>query len=153
MMKESVRIQRMRGMRWIFKLNFAVHILRIRCENLFVLVYWEYAEWICSYTENTRNESVHILRICGTDLYVYGEYTELTKSWISHRIWNQNRKKFRMFIRSLDGFVWPNYIKLKIFCKYTCKLPIRKSNLGLLSDRQRFLSTRIICPQYCGNAD
>jgi hypothetical protein len=103
--------------------------------NLFV--YWEYAKWICSYTENMRNGSVCIRRIHGIN-----EKLNITENL------KPKSKKFRMFIRSLDGFVWPNHIKLKIFCKYTCKLPIRKSNLGLLSDRQRFLSTRMICPQY-----
>ncbi len=33
----------------------------------------EYAEWICTYTENTRNESVRILRIHGKNLYVFWE--------------------------------------------------------------------------------
>jgi hypothetical protein len=102
--------------------------------NLFV--YWDYAEKICmymenmvnevnlpmkfhhSYTENTwkliclyaenmRNESVHILRICGMNLYVYQEYAECTKSQISRQIRNQNQKYFR----SPDRFVWPNHGK------------------------------------------
>ncbi len=60
--------------------------------NLFV--YWEYAERIytytenaqnkvnirtkfrCLYTENTRNESVCILRLRGMNLFVYWEYAE-----------------------------------------------------------------------------
>ncbi len=65
--------------------NESVRILRIRGMNLFV--YWEYAEWICSYTENTRNESA------------YWEYAECTKSWISRRIRNKNRKYLKMFLR------------------------------------------------------
>jgi hypothetical protein len=36
----------------------------------------EYAEWICTYTENTRNESVPVLRIRGMNLYQYWEYSE-----------------------------------------------------------------------------
>jgi hypothetical protein len=91
--------------------NESVRILRIRGMKLFV--YWEYAEWICTYTENTRNESVRILRIRGMNLYVYWEYAECTKSRISRRIRNKNRKYFRIFIRRLDGFVWPNHLKQK----------------------------------------
>jgi hypothetical protein len=67
--------------------NESVRILIIRGMNLFI--YSEYAERICMYMENTRNEvnlltkfhcsynekkqnkSVLILRICGTDLHVY----------------------------------------------------------------------------------
>jgi hypothetical protein len=67
----------------------------------------------CLYTENTWNESVCILRIRGIDQYVYLEYTECTKSRISGRIRNKNQKYFRMFIKSLDGFVWPNNLKPK----------------------------------------
>ncbi len=72
--------------------NESFHILRIRGMNLFG--YWEYAERIfmysentrneanigtkfgCSYTENTRNESVRILRIRRMNLFVYWEYAE-----------------------------------------------------------------------------
>ncbi len=115
--------------------NESVRILRIRGMNLFV--YWEYTEWICTYsentrnevnirtksscscTENTRNESVCILRICGMNLCIYWEYAECTKSLISRRIRNKNRKYFRMFIRRLDRFVWPNHLKQKISCKCT----------------------------------
>jgi hypothetical protein len=67
--------------------NESVRILRIRGMNLFL--YWEYAERICtysentrnevniqtkfccSYTENMRNESVHILRIREMNLFVH----------------------------------------------------------------------------------
>ncbi len=81
--------------------------------SILLFVYWEDAEWICSYTENTQNESVRILIIRGMNLYVYWEYAECTKSRISRRIRNKNRKYFRMFIRSLDGFVWLNHFKPK----------------------------------------
>ncbi len=109
--------------------NESVRILRIR--GMYLFVYWEYVERICThsenmqkevkiqtkfcclYTENTRNESVRILRICGMNLYVYWEYAECMKSQISRRIQNKNRKYFRMFIRRLDGFVWPNHLKQK----------------------------------------
>ncbi len=127
---------------WVHSLNTrneSVCILRICGMNLFV--YWEYTERICTYsentrnevniqtkfwcsfTENTRNESVRILRIWGMNLFVYWEYAEwiciyweyaeCTKSRISRRIQNKNWKYFSMFIRSLDGFVWPNHLKPK----------------------------------------
>jgi hypothetical protein len=72
--------------------NESVRILRIHGINL--LIYWEYTEWICtysentrnevnirtksscSYTENTRNESVRILRIRGMNLFIHWEYAE-----------------------------------------------------------------------------
>jgi hypothetical protein len=72
--------------------NESVSILRIRRMNLFV--YWEYAERICTYSENMRNEvnirtkfccsytentwnvSVCILRIRWMNLFVYWEYSE-----------------------------------------------------------------------------
>ncbi len=80
-----------------------------------ILIFFAYAlnmsvlveQTICLYTENKRNESVRILWIRGTDLYVHWEYAECIKSWISWRIRNQNWKYFWPFIRSLDGFVWP----------------------------------------------
>jgi hypothetical protein len=92
--------------------NESVCILRIRRMDL--SVYWEYAERIrtysentqnevnirtkfcCSYTENTRNESVRILRIHGMNLYVYWEYAECTKSRITRRIQNKNWKYSRV---------------------------------------------------------
>ncbi len=40
----------------------------------------EYGEWICTYTENTRNESVRILEIFRKNLYIYREYVERGKS-------------------------------------------------------------------------
>ncbi len=88
-------------------------ILRIRGMNLYI--YCEYAEWICSYTENkqkeicmytvtmrnevnlwmkfhwsftenTRNESVLILKICGMNLFVYWEYAERICTYCTMRI-------------------------------------------------------------------
>ncbi len=71
--------------------NASVRILRLRGKNMYYMeylewgkysneislfVYWEYAEWICLYTENTQNESVHILSIRRTGLFVYWEYAE-----------------------------------------------------------------------------
>jgi hypothetical protein len=78
------------------------HILWMPGMNLYI--YWEYAEWICLYTQNTWNEAVSIQRICEiryifdrnfamhihwicgmnllytdntrTDLFVYWEYAE-----------------------------------------------------------------------------
>ncbi len=116
--------------------------------NLYV--YWEYAEWIClytentrnevnirtksscSYNENTRNESVRILRIRGMNLYVYWEYAECTKSRISPRIRNKNRKYFRIFIRRLDGFVWPDHLKQK---KSHASVPLKTEGLPRYSGR------------------
>ncbi len=87
--------------------NESVRILRIRGMNLFV--YWEYAERICtysentrnelnirskfccSYTENTRKESVRILRIRGMNLFVYWEYAE----WIC--AYTENTRNARKF--------------------------------------------------------
>ncbi len=37
-------------------------------------------EWICLFTETTRNESVLILRIRGMNQYIFWEYTEWDKS-------------------------------------------------------------------------
>ncbi len=87
-------IWRMRGMRWILN-------------RILLFVFAEYVEWICLYNENTLNESACILRIRKTNLYVYWEYVECTKNWISRKILNQNHNYFRMFIRGPDGFIWP----------------------------------------------
>jgi hypothetical protein len=62
--------------------------------NLYV--HWEYAEWFCPYTENTRNESFCILR----KRRVHEK---------SLRVRNQNRKYFRTFIKN----PWPNHFKPK----------------------------------------
>jgi hypothetical protein len=59
---------------------------------------------ICRMKESSmQNESVCVLRIRGTNLYVYLEYVECTKSWISRRILNQNLNYFKIFIKSLVG--------------------------------------------------
>jgi hypothetical protein len=112
--------------------NESFHILRIRRKNLYV--FGEYAEWgniqtkfCCTYTDNTRNESVRILRICGMNLFVYWEYAECICTYTEN---TRNARKIEylgkfetkiknMFIRSLDGFVWPNHLKPKISCKST----------------------------------
>jgi hypothetical protein len=119
---ESVRILRIPGMNlfvyWEYAKRICMYSENMRNEENIRTKFcrshnWEYAKWICSYTENMQNESVRILRIRGMNLYIYWEYAECTKSWISRRIRNKNWKYFRMFIRSLDGFVWLNHLKPK----------------------------------------
>ncbi len=87
-----------RVIRSIFQRNVAVCICWIR-------------RWIWSYAENTRNESVRILRIHGTNLFVYWEYAECMKGQISLQMKNKNRQYFRTFFRLIDRFVWPNHFK------------------------------------------
>jgi hypothetical protein len=69
MQNESVSILRIRGTNlyvygeyteWGKSLNEISLLIYWEC----ICLYWEYTEWICSYTLNTRNGSVSVLRIC-----------------------------------------------------------------------------------------
>jgi hypothetical protein len=56
--------------------NLYIHIRTIRrmiliFKKIFGLRFAEYSEWTCLYSENTRIESVHILRTCRTNSYVH----------------------------------------------------------------------------------
>jgi hypothetical protein len=73
----------------------------------------KYVHEICTYTENRRKKSVHILRIDGRNLFIYWEYAEGTKSWISRRVGNQDQKYFRTFLRSPGWFGLAKSFKTK----------------------------------------
>ncbi len=69
----------------------------------------------CSYAENTQIDSVRILRIHGTELYIYWEYVErickITENMRNEqkvkylgKLKNKNCKYIKTVIRTLDGF-------------------------------------------------
>jgi hypothetical protein len=110
---ESVHILRKGGLNLYMCREYAE--MRLNFDGISQWVFAENAQWICSHIESMHNESVHILRIYRTILCAYWDYAGCMKGQISWRLWDQNRKYFRMFIRRPDGFVWPNHFKLKNF--------------------------------------
>ncbi len=81
----------------------------------------EYAEWICTYTENTQNESFHILRIPRKNLYVFGEYAEWgniqTKFCCSYTDNTRNESVRILRICGMNLFVYWEYAEW--ICTFT----------------------------------
>jgi hypothetical protein len=69
-----------------------------------------------------RNESVHVLKICGMNLFIYleyaeqicayyWEYVECLKSWISQLFRNQNNQEYFRWLIKMGSFEQNNWNK------------------------------------------
>jgi hypothetical protein len=107
--------------------------------NLYL--YWEYSEWICSCPENTRNESLPILRILGMNLFLSWEYAE----WMC--IYSENMRNESVCIlrkRGMNLYVYGEYatqneLYLQTESQYAYALNPRNESVPMLRIRRRNL--------------
>jgi hypothetical protein len=109
-------------------------------------VYWYYAEWNLTYSENsdnTRNETFCILRIREMKLSIFWEFAEGLKIWIF-----REKSKLRRLIKISERFFWVYHTSLiqKIYAS-KCNFRIWWTifNIPFVLKSNISLQCRLIC--------